>query len=118
VPYAEGITKVELPIPSGTLLTELFLLVEAGVGPLPSGRPVCIGRRWFLLSHGEEGAVGSRYEWFRYVASLGDHEWISLTFVIRTANPGMFPHPPPPYDREVVMGLIRDIVSNARFPTR
>ncbi|NOX44264.1 MAG: hypothetical protein GXO72_00795 [Caldiserica bacterium] len=114
--HAEGITRVELPIPSGTLLTEFFLLLEAGTGLFPSGRPVWIGDRWFLAAHGEEGAAGSRYEWFRYATPMDGARWLSLTFVIRTAVPGMFPEPPPPYDRGAVLDMIREILAHTRFP--
>jgi hypothetical protein len=106
VPHAAGVVRVELPFPSGTLLTELFLLLEAGTGPLPPGNPVHIGSREFLFSHTEEGAAGSRYESFQYATSLDERNWISLRFVIHTANPGMFPSPPPSYDRGAVLSLL------------
>ena len=116
VPYAEGITRVELPIPAGTLLVELFLLLEGGIGRIPRGRPVWIGDRQFLLHRWLEGAAGSRYEAFRFAAALEEGKWVSLTFVIHTANPGMFPEPPPPYDRGAVLDMMWDILANTRFP--
>ncbi len=117
-PYAEGVTRVEFPIPSGTLLAEFFLLIEAGGGPLPPGQPIWIGGRRFILRHWLEGAAGSRYEAFRFVAPAGKGRWAALTFVIHTANPGMFSEPPPPYDRGAVLGMIWEVLATARFPAR
>lgn len=108
-PYAQGTAVVGAPIASGTLLTESFLLVGARVGPHSLGQPVLIGTRGFTLLHWVEGAAGSCYEALRFAAPSG---------VVRAADPGTFPEPPPPHDRGAVLRTIRDTLANARVPVR
>ena len=99
---AVGAAWTEIPGPHGSALFR--------------GRPVWVGDRQFLLHRWLEGAAGSRYEAFRFAAALEEGKWVSLTFVIHTANPGMFPEPPPPYDRGAILEMIWEILLNARFP--
>ena len=115
-PYAEGITRVALPVPVGTLLTEFSLLIEAGSGSPPPGEPLWLGRRRFYLRHWTEGAAGSRYESFRFASRPERGRWIALTFVIRTAVPGVFAVPAPSYDRGAILGVMWRILASARFP--
>lgn len=106
----EGVWRVDLPVDEGTTLLEFVLLVEEGNGPPPGAVPVSFGGKVFYFSSSVEGAAGSQYESLRYELGIPGRGWITLTFVIRTVNPGVFDVPPPPYNRDAIMGLIQKVL--------
>lgn len=110
--------RIDLPFVPGTTLREKYLLIEvrAGAAGLPSltAEAVEVCGRTFYLEAGEEGAVGSIYDYFRYTTVLENGELISLTFVLHSVNPCMFDSPPLAFDRERETAVFQEIILSFR----
>ena len=64
----------------------------------------------FLKEIGAEGAAGSLYEATAY-STLQGNACISLSFVLRSANLGNFPTPPPAFDKAAELAVFPIIMS-------
>ncbi len=84
--------QIDLPVPPHTTLLEDYLILAIRAGPAGRGSPRLIGS-------GMEGAAGSRYECRRYLVGLFGGYSLVLTFVLRSADPGVYDRPPPAFDR-------------------
>jgi hypothetical protein len=122
---SEKEVSIELPITPGTALRgkSLTISVEQTTSgecsPLHAPevkKPEIIhfGNINFIKEIGYEAAAGSMYESIRY-STLKEGKCFHLTFVLRSANPGVFPTPPPRFDREKESEIFDQIVSTFRF---
>jgi hypothetical protein len=100
--------RVYLPITEGTNLSQKWVsvaVVEGAdpcksptVGLLISSENVTINGIQFLKETGMDGAAGSHFDATAY-STLKGNACISLSFVLRSANLGNFPTPPPAFDK-------------------
>jgi hypothetical protein len=65
----------------------------------------------FLKETGEDGTAGHINKWTAY-STTRDNACISLDFVLRAANPGVFTTPPPLYDEAAESLVFGQIVSS------
>ena len=64
----------------------------------------------FLKETGAEGATGNYYDWIGYSTQKGT-DCISLTFVLHSTNPGVYPTPPPLFDATAESAVFGTIMS-------
>jgi hypothetical protein len=64
----------------------------------------------FLKETGSEGAAGNIYDWIGYSAYKGT-DCISLNFILHSNNPGVFPTPPPVFDKTAESAVFTTIMS-------
>jgi len=115
-------TRINLPRVPGTNLSEKYLEMTVAEDLNPCRSPlatssipqtsetVVINGISFLKETGEDGTAGHINKWTAY-STARDNVCVSLDFVLRAANPGMFATPPPLYDEaaeSVVFGQIVD----------
>ena len=115
-------TRINLPRVPGTNLSEKYLQMTVAENLNPCRSPlatssipqtsetVVINGISFLKETGEDGTAGHINKWTAY-STARDNVCVSLDFVLRAANPGMFATPPPLYDEaaeSVVFGQIVD----------
>jgi hypothetical protein len=79
-------------------------------GGATSSENVTINGIQFLKEEGSDGAAGSLFEWTSY-STLRNNACITLTFILRSANPGNFPTPPPPYDKLTESAVFSTIIN-------
>lgn len=121
--YGDGMNdnyaRITLPIVPGTNLSEKYLEVVVGENvtecksPLQTqdlGVTVTINGISFLKQTGEEGAAGSLYQWVAYSARR-DNVCVSLDFILRSHNPGVYPTPPPLFDYAAESAVFGQIVA-------
>jgi hypothetical protein len=113
---------MNLPFVPGTNLSEKYLevIVVENVNPcrsplatssmLATSETVVINGITFLKETGEDGTAGHINKWTAYSASR-DNACVSLDFVLRAANPGVFTTPPPLYDETAEAAVFGQIVS-------
>ncbi len=103
-------TRINLPFTSGTNLSEKYLEISVVDGASPCQSPQASGWEPGSLSpetvnlasltwtkeSAAEGAAGSIYRWTAYSTVHGSL-CVSLTFVLHSHNPGMYPTPPATY---------------------
>jgi len=119
--------RINLPFDSGTLLQEKYLNVKIDPKeidpegecslPLPNVskiEEVWFGNISFLKKVGEEGAAGSIYYYTSY-STASDLHCVILTFILRSANPGVFDSPPPDFDKEKEVKVFDQIVSTCQL---
>ena len=112
--------RVYLPITEGTNLSQKWVsvaVVEGAnpcksptVGLLISSENVTINGIQFLKETGMDGAAGSRFDATAY-STLKGNACISLSFVLRSANLGNFPTPPPAFDKSAKSAVFPTIMS-------
>ena len=68
----------------------------------------------FLKETGEDGTAGHINKWTAYSTVRGN-ACVSLDFVLRAANPGVFPTPPPLYDEAAESLVFGQIVSTFQW---
>ena len=81
--------------------------------PLPTNQPsetVTINGISFLKQTGTEGAAGSLYQWVAY-STLRDNVCVSLDFILRSHDPGVFSTPPPVFDFAAESAVFEQIVA-------
>jgi hypothetical protein len=118
-----GQGRVDLPFAQGTNLSEKYLQVDARAqtpcetplvaGYAPGLIPIdlrTIGEQEFGVQQGAEGAAGSLYEWTAYSIAEGQN-CISLSFVLRSTNPGVYDNPPAEFDPLVEKAVFEEIVA-------
>ena len=119
-------TRINLPKVPGTNLTEKYLqmTVIENVDPCRSplatssipqtSETVVINGITFLKETGEDGTAGHINTWIAY-STLRNNACISLDFVLRAANPGVFATPPVLYDKEAESVVFGQIVSTFQW---
>jgi hypothetical protein len=124
----EQSARIDLPLIPGTNLREKYLQITAAetsetcFSPLAEGyapgtiptEPVQLGDLEFNKEIGLEGAAGSTFDWVAYSTGR-DGLCISLTFVLRSIQPGLGPTPPPVFDMEEESAIFAEIVSTFRW---
>jgi len=113
---------VLLPFTSGTNLVEKYMDVTVAENASScksiysnamsqaSAQTVTINGIQFLQETSTEGAAGNVYDWTGYSTFKGT-TCISLSFVLHSNNPGVFPTPPPVYDKAAESAVFSTIMS-------
>ena len=123
--------RINLPFVKGTTLSPKYLEVivaenfttcqsplatESG---LETSQTAVINGLTFLKETGQDGSAGHSNKWVAYSTSR-NNVCVSLDFVMRAANPGAFPTPPPPYNEaaeSAVFGQIAGTYAWLALPT-
>ena len=115
-------TRIDLPRVPGTNLSQKYLQMTVVEdlslcrSPLASSsipqtsETVVINGISFLKETGEDGTAGHINKWTAY-STKRDNDCVSLDFVLRAANPGVFTTPPPLYDEAAESLVFGQIVS-------
>jgi hypothetical protein len=113
-------SRVTLPIVPGTNLSEKFIEIKVVEDASPCKatgyeNPTTVGNVvfngiTFLKETGQGVAAGNIYEWEAY-STTNDTACISMVFVLRSANPGNFPTPPPTFDKAAESAIFADIMN-------
>jgi len=124
VDQADDSARIDLPFTQGTLLTSKYINVSVAEGVNPckntvssGGTPtssgdVTINGITFLKETGSEAAAGNLYEWESYsTIRPNTNACVSVAFVLRSANAGDFPTPPPPFDKAAESAVFQTIIS-------
>jgi murein DD-endopeptidase MepM/ murein hydrolase activator NlpD len=128
----DNYARINLPFVQGTNLTEKYLevIVAENANPcqsplatqsmLETSETVVINGITFLKQTGQDGTAGHINKWTAY-STLRDNVCVSLDFVLRAANPGVYTTPPPLYDEAAESAVFGQIVSTytwlAEVPT-
>ena len=103
--------RIDLPIVPGTNLGEKYVLIDVepardpclswlaeayDLAQLPTSE-VTIGGTVFLRHEGTDAGVGNRWNWVAY-STAADCGCISLSFVLHSTVPEIYPTPPPVFD--------------------
>ena len=117
---SDNLGRVYLPFTAGTNLSQKWVSVAVVEGANPCKSPtaglvsssenVTINGIQFLKEIGGEGAAGSTYDATAY-STLKGNACISLSFVLRSANLGNFPTPPPAFDKAAESAVFPIIMS-------
>lgn len=105
------LVRIDLPMASGTTLSEKYLEISAASGQAGCSSPYALGFDpaaletksvdyngiEYLEQSGSEGAAGSVYEFTSY-STQEDGTCLSLSFVLHSVNPDVFDTPPPAFD--------------------
>jgi hypothetical protein len=112
--------RVKLPFTTGTTLSGKWIDVTIVEGANPCKSPnagqvsssvnVTINGIQFLKELGGEGTAGHFYDITAY-STLNNNACISLTFVLKSVDPGVFTSPPPPYNRAAESAVFPTIMS-------
>lgn len=112
--------RINLPFTPGTNLNEKYLEVNVTEGLTPCAAPVSglqqssqtvtINGIEFLQQVGQEGAAGSTYDWTAYSTSH-NNACITISFILRSANPGNFSTPPPLFDKAAESAVFTQIMN-------
>jgi hypothetical protein len=121
-------TIIHLPFAPGTNLGTKYLqmIVAENANPcqsplatqsmLETSETVVINGISFLKQTGQDGTAGHINKWVAYSTSR-DNTCVSLDFVLRAANPGVFTTPPPLYDEVAETAVFGQIVSTYAWLT-
>jgi hypothetical protein len=111
---------VYLPITPGTNLGQKYIEVKVvdnaaacknpHSGPMSTSQNVTINGIQWLKETGSEGAAGNIYDWVGYSVMKGA-ACISLTFILHSTNPGVYPTPPPLFDAAAESAVFPVIMS-------
>jgi murein DD-endopeptidase MepM/ murein hydrolase activator NlpD len=119
-------TRINLPFTPGTNLSEKYLQMTVAENANPCRSPlatssipqtsetVVINGITFLKETGEDGTAGHINKWTAYSTVRGI-ACVSLDFVLRAANPDVFPTPPPLYDEAAESLVFGQIVSTFQW---
>jgi hypothetical protein len=112
--------RVNLPFTAGTTLLEKWIDVTIVEGANPCKSPdaglvgssenVTINGIQFLKELGVEGTAGTFYDMTAY-STLQGNACISLTFVLKSVDPGVFTSPPPAFDKAAESAVFPIIMS-------
>ncbi|HMB24250.1 MAG TPA: NBR1-Ig-like domain-containing protein, partial [Anaerolineales bacterium] len=118
----DNYARINLPFTPGTNLSEKYLdvtVVEnvsschsplATSSMLETSETVVINGITFLKETGQDGTAGHTNKWTAYSTSR-DNACVSLSFVLRAVNPGVFTTPIPLYDEAAETSIFGQIVS-------
>ena len=118
-------TRINLPFVPGTNLSQKYMQMTVVENANPCRSPlasssipqtsetVVINGISFLKETGEDGTAGHINKWTAYSTARGN-ACVSLDFVLRAANPGVFTTPPPLYD-EAESQMFGQIVSSYQW---
>lgn len=121
-------TIIHLPFAPGTNLGTKYLqmIVAENANPcqsplatesiLETSETVVINGISFLKQTGQDATAGHTNKWTAYSTSR-DNVCVSLDFVLRAANPGVFSTPPPLYDEAAESAVFGQIVSTFEWLT-
>nr|BAL57194.1 hypothetical protein HGMM_F48B01C10 [uncultured prokaryote] len=123
---------MRLPFTPGTTLTDKYLDVSVAENAeicqsplatssiLSGSENVVLNGLSFLKQFGIEGSAGHVYKWVAYSTYQGNI-CVSLDFVLKSINPGVFLTPPPPYDEALESAIFEQMASTfawlANLPT-
>jgi hypothetical protein len=119
-------TRIDLPKAPGTNLTQKYLQMTVVENLNPCRSPlasssipqtsetVVINGITFLKETGEDGTAGHINKWTAY-STTRNNACVSLDFVLRAANPGVFTTPPPVYDEVAESAVLGQIVSTYQW---
>jgi hypothetical protein len=122
----DNYARLNLPFVPGTNLSQKYLEVIVAENTSPCRSPlatssmpetsetVVINGITFLKETGQDGTAGHINKWTAYSTSR-DNACVSLDFVLRAANPGMFATPPPLYDEAAETAVYGQIVSTYQW---
>lgn len=117
--------RVTLPFTAGTNLADKYVdvsIVEGaatckspnGMGPQGTSSNVTINGIQFLKETQSEGAAGNLYDWTAFSTTKGN-ACISLTFVLHSINPGVYPTPPPVFNKAAESAVFDTIMSTFAY---
>jgi Ig-like domain from next to BRCA1 gene len=111
---------ITLPFAAGTNLQEKYLDVSVVEDASSCKSPqstagatsenITINGTPFLKESGSQGAAGNFYDWVGYSAFKGT-DCISLTFVLHSTDPGVYPTMPPIFDKTAESAVFSTIMS-------
>lgn len=112
--------RVFLPFTAGTNLGQKYLDVlvtpnatvckDPHTSQMSTSENVTINGIQFLKETGSEGAAGNIYDWVGYSTMKGT-SCINLTFILHSTNPGVYPTPPPLFDKAAESAVFPVIMS-------
>lgn len=123
---SDNSTRINLPFEQGTNLSEKYLQMTVVENANPCRSPlasssipqtsetVVINGITFLKETGEDGTAGHINKWTAYSTERGN-VCVSLDFVLRSVNPGVFTTPPPLYDETAESIVFGQIVSTYQW---
>jgi hypothetical protein len=124
----DNYARIDLPFAPGTNLSQKYQEVIVAENVSPSRSPlatssmpetsetVVINGITFLKETGQDGTAGHINKWTAY-STLRDNACVSLDFVLRAANPGVFTTPPPLYDEVAESAVFGQIVATYAWLT-
>ncbi|PWB76346.1 MAG: hypothetical protein C3F07_03790 [Anaerolineales bacterium] len=124
----DNITYIDLPITPGTNLDHKYLEMVVADNPgycqsplatssmLQTTETVIVNGLTFLKQTGQDGTAGHINKWTAYSTQRGN-ACVSLDFVLRAADPGVFTTPPPLYDEAAESAVFGQIVSTFAWLT-
>lgn len=124
----DNFTRIDLPFVQGTNLNQKYLevVVVENVNPcqsplatqsiLETSENVTMNGIAFLKQTGQDGTAGHINKWTAYSA-IHNNACISLDFILRAANPGVYTTPPPLYDEAAEAAVFEQIVSTYAWLT-
>ncbi|HEX6036322.1 MAG TPA: carboxypeptidase regulatory-like domain-containing protein, partial [Anaerolineales bacterium] len=119
-------TRIDLPFVPGTNLSQKYLQMTVVENANPCRSPlasssipqtsetVVINGISFLKETGEDGTAGHINKWTAYSTARGN-ACVSLDFVLRAANPGVFTTPPPLYNEALESEVFGQIVATYQW---
>jgi len=120
-------SRINLPISSGTTLLEKYTMVnvlelQSGQkcqSPVVDNNPtstenVTINNIAFTKQIGQGVAAGNIYDWYVYLNQT-NNVCISLTFVLHSANPGVYSTPPPVFDKNAESAVFTTMMNTFSF---
>ena len=125
----DNFTRINLPFVPGTNLTEKYLevITVENINPcqsplatqsmLETSEMVTVNGISYLKQTGQDGTAGHINKWTAY-STLRDNVCVSLDFIIRAANPGVYSTPPPLYDETVEIAVFEQIASTYTWLTQ
>jgi murein DD-endopeptidase MepM/ murein hydrolase activator NlpD len=121
-------TRINLPFVPGTNLSQKYMQMTVAENVNPCRSPlatssipqtsetVVINGISFLKETGEDGTAGHINTWIAY-STQKNNACVSLDFVLRAANPGVFSTPPPLYDKAAESAVFGQIMSTYAWLT-
>ncbi|MEW6401520.1 MAG: peptidoglycan DD-metalloendopeptidase family protein [Chloroflexota bacterium] len=118
----DNYARINLPFAAGTNLREKYLevIVTENANPcqsplatssiLETSETAVINGISFLKQTGQDGTAGHINKWTAY-STVRENVCVSLDFMLRAANPGVFETPPPVYDEVAESAVFGQIVS-------
>ena len=125
----DNFTRINLPFVQGTNLTEKYLQVVTAENVNPCQSPlatqsmletsatVLVNGIPFLKQTGQDGTTGHTNKWVAY-STFRENICVSLSFIIRAANPGVYSTPPPLYDEVAESAVFEQVVSTFTWLTQ
>lgn len=124
---SDTVGRVNLPIASGTNLSEKYIQVDvvenasACISPVMDGASastenVTINNIQFSKQTGQGVAAGNIYDWVAY-NTVRNTACISLTFILHSSNPGVYTTPPPLFDKNAESAVFATIMNSFNWIT-